>query len=274
MASSEALLAGGAGEPSAAEGAGAAGAAAAGAAGGTTRKKRGSNVLVGDDGAVRFRGETADGLMTWDGRPYDLVDWEAEAELSTCTRLWRAKWNLKPRGPRWLPEVIRLTWYLQVIGLVVGIHDGVDGDLAGPFFYSRTSCCGAAGTPTELPSHFDVHYPKTLSEYHVNVSMIKACDLPELARKDKYWSRSAYCPSWDYVKTFTQKLNAGRSVVLSTISLVALPMGAGVSDALGRKPMIFFTFVMGLKSLVFNTIESTDWVSTAVVRHCLPSCFH
>lgn len=27
----------------------------------------------------------------------------------------------------------------QVIGLVFGIHDGVDGDLAGPFFYSRTS---------------------------------------------------------------------------------------------------------------------------------------
>ena len=42
--------------------------------------------------------------MGWDERPYDLVDWEAEAKLGWWTRLWRAKWNLKPRGPTWLPE--------------------------------------------------------------------------------------------------------------------------------------------------------------------------
>lgn len=42
--------------------------------GGTAaRPKRGSNVRVGEDGAVRFRGETDDGLMEWDGRPFDLV---------------------------------------------------------------------------------------------------------------------------------------------------------------------------------------------------------
>ena len=45
--------------------------------------------------------------MGWDERPYDLVDWEAEAKLGWWTRLWRAKWNLKPRGPTWLPEIIR-----------------------------------------------------------------------------------------------------------------------------------------------------------------------
>ena len=135
-----------------------------------------------------------------------------------------------------------------MIGLVFGIHDGIDNDLAGPFFYSRTSCCGASGTPAELPAHFDVHYPKTLKDYHLNVSVIKACDLPPLARSDKYWSRTAYCPSWDYVKTFTQELNAGRTVVLQSISLISLPIGAGVSDAIGRKPLIFLGYILGMKS--------------------------
>ena len=94
--------------------------------------------------------------MGWDERPYDLVDWEAEAKLGWWTRLWRAKWNLKPRGPLWLPEIIRMTWFLQVCGIVMGIHGGVDGDMSGPFFYSRTSCCGQSGTPSELPSHFEI----------------------------------------------------------------------------------------------------------------------
>ena len=31
-----------------------------------------------------------------------------------CERWWRAEWNFKPRGPRWLPAIIRMTWYLQV----------------------------------------------------------------------------------------------------------------------------------------------------------------
>lgn len=69
------------------------------------------------------------GRMAWDGRPYDLVDWEAEERRGCCARTWRAKWNLKPRGPRWLPEIIRMTWYLQIINLVFSIQGGVDGDL-------------------------------------------------------------------------------------------------------------------------------------------------
>ena len=92
------------------------------------------------------------GRMAWDGRPYDLVDWEAEARRGCCARVWRGKWNLRPRGPRWLPEIVRMTWFLLVINLVMGIQGGVDGDLFGPFFYSRTSCCGANGTPKDLPS--------------------------------------------------------------------------------------------------------------------------
>ena len=41
--------------------------------------------------------------MKWDERPWDLVDWEKENNLPWCQRMWRAKWNLKPRGPKWLP---------------------------------------------------------------------------------------------------------------------------------------------------------------------------
>lgn len=52
----------------------------------------------------------AEGGMAFDGRPEDMVDWEYEASLPTWRRLWRAKWNLKPRGPMWLPQIIRMTW--------------------------------------------------------------------------------------------------------------------------------------------------------------------
>jgi len=59
----------------------------------------------------RLRAEIeAEGGMQWDGRPEDMVDWEAEARRGWCSRMWRAKWNLKPRGPKWLPEIIRMTW--------------------------------------------------------------------------------------------------------------------------------------------------------------------
>ena len=90
------------------------------------------------------------------------MDWEAEARKSWCSRMWRAKWNLIPRGPTWLPEIIRLTWYLQIIGFVIGLHTGIDGTLFQPFFFSRTSCCGESGTPKELPSKYDFKYPDTL----------------------------------------------------------------------------------------------------------------
>ena len=51
-----------------------------------------------------------EGLMYYSGYRYDLVDQEHEASLSSFQRCWRAQWNLKPRGPGWLPEIIRLTW--------------------------------------------------------------------------------------------------------------------------------------------------------------------
>ena len=85
-----------------------------------------------------------------------------------------------------------MTWFLQVCGIVMGIHGGVDGDMSGPFFYSRTSCCGQSGTPSELPSHFDIKYPKTCTDYHIcppNVThlTIKACDVPLLSPDEATW---------------------------------------------------------------------------------------
>ena len=83
---------------------------------------------------------------------YQLYDPEAEAQHTPLKRFWRAQWNLKLRGPACLPFVVRLTWYLQVVGFVISVHDGIDGDLNGAFFWSRTSCCGASGTPAVLPA--------------------------------------------------------------------------------------------------------------------------
>eukprot|EP01047_Picozoa_sp_COSAG01_P079233 COSAG01_NODE_14947_length_1392_cov_245.099768_1_plen_134_part_10 len=68
-----------------------------------------------------------------------------EEPISCCLKWWRAEWNFKPRGPLWLPAIIRMTWYLQVINMLESIQGHVDGDLATPFFYSRTSCCGNSG---------------------------------------------------------------------------------------------------------------------------------
>lgn len=162
--------------------------------------------------------------MKWDQRPMDLVDWEAEERLGWWTRMWRAKWNLVPRGPKWLPEIIRMTWFLQVCGIVMGIHGGIDGEVGGPFFYSRTSCCGASGTPRTLPKHYDVDWPKTMIDYGVNVSHLKACDVPILKPDNSAWSHSIYCPNWDYVRAFTQKLNAGRQMSLTFTSLFFMPI--------------------------------------------------
>ena len=103
--------------------------------------RRGSMPGVASGGAAgraRNMAVTRDDEMKWDERPIDLVDWEAEEKMGWCLRMWRAKWNLKPRGPKWIPEIVRMTWFLQVIGIVMGIHGGIDGDLGGPFFCTYT----------------------------------------------------------------------------------------------------------------------------------------
>ena len=103
---------------------------------------------------------------------------------------------------------------LQVIGIVLGLHGGIDGDVGGAFFYSRVSCCGVSGTAKELPAKYDFHYPYTLYVYGVNTSHIKGCDLPGLDHNNAFWSHSAYCINWNYVKDFTQNLSADRSLYL------------------------------------------------------------
>ena len=152
-----------------------------------------------------------------------------------------------------------MTWYLQVVGIVMGIHGGIDGDLGGPFFYSRTSCCGESGTPHTLPKEFDVKYPDTFNDYHVNVSYIKACDVPILDPDDPFWSHTKYCPNWGYVRAFVTKLGAGRSASLTGTSLFFLPIGAGLADKAGRKPMFAAGHLLSLKGLVCNLLSSLPW---------------
>ena len=162
-------------------------------------QRRGGATVAGSVTRAQNMAMSRDDEMKWNERPVDLVDWDAEARMSFCRRMWRAKWNLQPRGPRWLPEIIRMTWFLQVCGFVLGLHGSIDGDLGGPFFYSRTSCCGESGTAKELPAKFDVRFPKTFTDYHLNVSFIKACDVPLLSPDDSAWSHSDFCRQYSNV---------------------------------------------------------------------------
>ena len=62
-----------------------------------------------------------------------------DEKRSACNKWWRAEWNFKPRGPMWLPAIIRMTWYLQVINMLESIQGQINGELSNPFFYSRVS---------------------------------------------------------------------------------------------------------------------------------------
>ena len=68
--------------------------------------------------------------------------------------------------------------------------------------------------------------------------------MPSLPRSDPWWSHTQWCPSWQYNKYFTQWLGAKRSMFLSGTSLFFLPIGAGIGDKTGRKPMFFFGLIM------------------------------
>ena len=80
--------------------------------------------------------------------------------------------------------------------------------------------------------------------------------MPALPRDDAYWSHSDYCPNFDYVKKFVQDLNAGRVVSTMLTALFFLPIGAGIADKVGRKPVFFFGMMVGIKSLVCNLLAS------------------
>jgi hypothetical protein len=39
-----------------------------------------------------------------------------------------------------------------------------------------------------------------------------------------------------------------------------MPIGAGLADKIGRKPIFFFGFMMGMKGLLCNLIDSTEYM--------------
>ena len=57
-------------------------------------------------------------------------------------------------------------------------------------------------------------------------------------------------------RAFSQYLNADRSLVIKGVAILALPVGAGLGDAFGRKPMLVFSHMMSLKSIFFNMLAS------------------
>ena len=67
-------------------------------------ERRGGATVAGSVARAQNMAMSRDDEMKWNERPVDLVDWDAEARMSFCRRMWRAKWNLQPRGPRWLPS--------------------------------------------------------------------------------------------------------------------------------------------------------------------------
>ena len=66
---------------------------------------------------------------------------------------------------------------------------------------------------------------------------MRACEVPLLSPDDPQWSHSKYCPNWGYVRKFVTKLNAGRAMSLTGTALFFLPIGAGLADKAGRKPV-------------------------------------
>jgi MFS family permease len=83
--------------------------------------------------------------------------------------------------------------------------------------------------------------------------------VPALSPDDAWWSHSDFCPSWGYVRDFTQRLTAGRTMSLTLTSLFFMPIGAGLADKQGRKPIFFFGFIMGMKGLLCNLLSSTTY---------------
>jgi len=194
-----------------------------------------------------------------------------------------------------------------VLGVVFGLHDGVDNRMQGSFFWSIVSCCdqctpaGAACSdktsnteaicvennhtwtlvnaqdcPVNLAAKYDVHYPDTLINYGKNVSFIAGCDVPALPKENAFWSHSDFCPNWGYVKEYIQDLNATRGLFITFFSLLFVPIGAGVADKQGRKPILFFGFLMGCALLFAVCLLQTLTVpcSCTASRVCWPTCSH
>ena len=150
--------------------------------------------------------------------------------------------------------------------IVFGIHDGIEGDLGQAFFWSRSSCCGQMGSQASLGHRYDSRWPNTAINYNqdsANHTTILACEVPLLKKSAPYWSHSEWCRNYDYVKYFTTQLWAKRQAYMTMVSLFFLPIGAGIADKKGRKPMFLFQQLMGTKSIICNYLATRHWF----IRH-------
>jgi MFS family permease len=164
-----------------------------------------------------------------------------------------------------VPSVIRVTWQLQVIGFFTALHASIDGDLSTPYYWSRVSCCGALGSPSELSATYDITCEDPpddcmTAEYDPALDQpgdaLGACDLPTLDRANPLWSHSNHCVNWDFVRFFVQRFVGIRSPIVTTVACLILPVGAGLADMYGRRPVIIFGAVATIMQLGLYWIAS------------------
>ena len=171
--------------------------------------------------------------------------------------------------PGCVPSVIRVTWQLQVIGFFTALHASIDGDVSVPYYWSRVSCCGVLNSPAELSDTFDVTCdspPDDCATLEYNASLdqpgdrLGACELPDLDRSNALWSHSLHCVNWDYVRFFVQRFIGIRSPIVTTVSCAVLPIGAGLADMYGRRPIIIFGAVVTILQLWLYYLASLPTV--------------
>lgn len=79
-------------------------------------------------------------------------------------------------------SLVKAVWRLCTVLLLLSLVGLVDGDIWMPFLYSRVRCCDS--NSTMLPASYDIVDPKAINQtYHMNVSRILACEVPELPRR-------------------------------------------------------------------------------------------
>ena len=171
-----------------------------------------------------------------------------------------------------VPSVIRVTWQLQVIGFFTALHASIDGDLSTPYYWSRVSCCGALGSPANLSAQYDVTCENPPDNCLTAVydpaldqpgDRIGACELPDLERANPLWSHSNHCVNWDFVRFFVQRFVGTRSPIVTVVSCLMLPVGAGLADMYGRRPVIIFGAVATILQLGLYWIGSLPRVIEA-----------
>ena len=95
--------------------------------------------------------------------------------------------------------------------------------------------------------------------YGEDVPIILACDLPYLPSDDARWSYSVHCPNPEYVRFYSQRIWAWRNSLINIVALAVLPVGAGLSDTFGRKPVLVFDNALTFLGLCANLCASTTF---------------